>query len=651
MKKNKFNRVFRIILISFLFIIVASTITLIIITYNMDYTLPKIMNIELYDNEDHKYLSYCNNNKQSYVQIDKISPYVIDAFIAIEDKRFYEHKGIDFVRIGGAIIANVKNKKITEGASTITQQYVRTLFLNVERTFKRKINEMMIAINLERKYSKNEILEGYLNTIYFDHGIYGIEDASIYYFNKHAFELSLVEACCLASIPKGPTLYSPIKNSENNLTRRNLILKELLNDGKIDDTVYQEAINTKLTLVGNNPNDDWSNAPYFQDVVINELKKLPNIMELADKGLKVYTTLDTSVNNLIVNSINSRIPDSEIELACYAIEPTTGKVLAIIGGKDYSKSSYNRATNSVRQPGSTIKPFLYLAALESGFTVVTTFKSEATTFYVGKNSYSPHNFQSIYANMDISMVYAIATSDNIYAMKTHLFLGTDKLVSMLKKLNFKGDIPAIPSLALGTNEVSVAELGAGYQALANEGIQIEPIIITKITDFNDQVLYTNNEVKKEVANKSDVYLLNEAMTFVFDNGITYNIRPTGASIASMLNGKYAGKSGSTDTDNWMVGYNPNILFIVWTGYDDNRIIETIEDIRFGKYIWADVISKYKVTKFGSWYEKPNDIIGIDLNPMTGFYASFNEYHRTIYFRKSNIPWYIRLLYTNKPNSY
>lgn len=644
MKKKKFKIIFKYSLIVSLFSLIITTITLIIITYNLNYSLPQISNIELYDNQNNKYLSYCNGNKQSYVELENISDDLINAFISIEDKRFYKHKGIDIIRIFGAIFSNIKNKGLSEGASTITQQYVRTLFLSSDKTFKRKINEILISINLETKYSKEEILEGYLNTIYFDHGIYGVEDACIYYFNKHACEINLLEAVTIASIPKGPSIYSPIKNSENNKNRRNLILKELLKDNKITIDEYNNTINSSLKIIGKNPNNDYSTAPYFQDVIIAELKKNEEIMEYSKKGIKVYTTLDSNLNNIIVNSINNRIPSEEIEIAVYCIEPKTGKVLSIIGGKDYTKSTYNRAINSNRQPGSTIKPFLYLSALENGFTLATTFKSEKTVFYINKKPYSPNNYKDIYANQDISMLYALAVSDNIYAVKTHLFLGMSNLVNILNRFGFKKDFPSIPSLALGSSEVSVKELAEAYQILANEGIKSKPVFITKITDMEDNILYEYKESTTKISDKSDVFLLNYAMTSMFDNNMTYNIRPTGVAISSLLKHKFSGKSGSTDTDNWMVGYNPDILTVVWTGYDDNRLITTMNESRFGKYVWADTVEGYLYNYNSDWYDIPDDVVSIELNPLSGFYAGFDEYHKDIYFKKNNIPWYIRFLY-------
>ena len=642
---KKFLKITKVLLIILVLTVSFLVITFSIINYNLNYEMPQIITVELYDKNNNKYLSYSNNNKQTYVTLDKINQYVIDAFITIEDKRFYNHQGVDFIRIGGAIISDLKNKDFVEGASTITQQYVKNLYLSNDKTIERKISEIMIAMNIERQYTKDEILTGYLNSIYFDSGIYGIEDASIFYFGKSASELTLLEACALASIPKSPTYYSPIKNPENNKQRRNLVLYELYQDNKIDYSTYIENTIKTLELVGIHPENKNENAPYFQDLVIRELKTMGWLNDYTSRGLKVYTTLDSDLNNAIVKSINKRHPDTDIETAVYAVEPKTGNILAVVGGNNYETSSFNRAVDSLRQSGSAIKPFLYLTALEHGFTPATTFKSEETTFYINNESYSPKNYASIYANQDISMVYAIATSDNIYAMKTHLFLGLDELVNTLKRFKISGDIPSIPSLALGTYEISLQELTTAYSALANEGVYVEPTLITKITTFEDEVLYEKKvKTSTVLANKSDVFLLNQSMTSIFDNSMTYNIRPTGGRLASLLNHTYAGKSGTTDTDNIMVGYNPEIVVSVWTGYDDSRKIDDYDDLSYGKYIWADVVESYMYNKKDVWYDIPSDVIGVDLNPMTGFYPSFDEYHKYLYFRKNNIPWYIELLY-------
>lgn len=615
-------------------------------TFNITETIPKIANIELYDNKDNKYLSYSNNRKKTYVKLDNVSPYLVNAILTIEDKRFFEHQGVDIVRIGGAFVKNIKAGKIVEGGSTITQQYVKNLFLNSEQTFKRKIQEIMISIKFESIYEKDELLEGYLNSIYFDHGIYGVADASIYYFNKDVKDLSLLESVVLASIPKGPTIYSPIKNPENNKKRRTLIINELLNDCLITKDEANQALEEELVLVGNNPNNNDDNAPYFQDVVIKELESIPIVKDYAYQGIKVYTTLDIELTKHISNSIKKRIDSEDLETAIYVMEPQTGYVLSIVGGKDYIKSSYNRAIYSERQPASTIKPFLYLTALENGFTPVTTFESSPTTFYFNNKAYSPTNYHSIYANQDISMIYALATSDNIYAMKTHLFLGPDKLALRMKDFGFSGEIPLdLPSLALGAKEVSPKELCEGFNVLANEGIKVTPTLIKKITTFDGEIIYEAKQKETKVAEKSDVYILNEAMTSIFDNNMTYNIRPTGVSINSILKHQFSAKSGSTKTDNWMVGYNPDICAVVWTGFDDSKDITKSQDLKSAKFIWADTVEAYYINKGESnWYKTPDDVVAVELNPMTGFYPTFEEYYKVVYLKEDNLPWYVRLLY-------
>ena len=236
------------------------------------------------------------------------------------------------------------------------------------------------------------------------------------------------------------------------------------------------------------------------------------------------------------------------------------------------------------------------------------------------------------------MVYAIATSDNIYAMKTHLFLGEEKMATTLKRFGFSGDIPAIPSLALGTYEVSLQELTQGYATLANLGVQVEPTFITKVTTFDGLVLYEKDTPEeRKIAHSSNVFLLNQAMTSTFDNRMTYNIRPTGGRIASLLNHTVSGKSGTTDTDNWMMGFNPDVVVGVWTGYDDNRPIENYADLNFGKYLWADIIEGYLDTIETAWYETPDDVISVYLNPMTGFYPGDYDYTKPLYFRTSISP--------------
>ena len=638
---HKINKIIRISLYISITVFSSIMIGFIILANSLDYTIPEIETVILYDKDNNEYLSYSNGKKKSYVKLENINSYLIDAFISIEDKLYFDHTGLDFIRICKAAMVDIIYGEAKEGASTITQQYARNLFLTMDKTWKRKLSEMMIAINLESKYSKEEILEGYLNSIYFDHGIYGVEDAAIYYFGKNSQDLTLLESVSLAAIPKGPTIYSPLKNPDSNKKRRELILKEMYEDGSITEKEYNNALLEKLKFIGINKSKEETQAPFFQDYVLSELKNIPGLKDYAHKGLKVETTLDLSLNNEITNFINNRI-DNDLETSIIVMDPSTGEILSIIGGTSYKKSSYNKAIYAKRQPASTVKPFLYLTALENGFTSSTTFTSEKTTFYIKKDSYTPKNFNDSYPNSEISMAYAMSVSDNIYAVKTHLFLGMEKLKNTLESFGLK-DVPEIPSLALGTYEVTNLEWSSCYQILANEGKKIEPFVIKRITTMDGEVLYENKPTTITCAEKADVYILNELMTNIFDTNIVYNTRPTGIQIASRLSNTFAAKSGSTDTDNWMIGYNKDLLVSIWTGYDDNRLITTRSDKLIAKYLFADIMEEYFSNKKTTWYQTPDDVISVKLNPITGFYGNFNEYTKDLYFRKSNIPWYLRLL--------
>ena len=607
----------------------------------IDFKLPEMVDVKIYDSENKVFLTLNNENKQSYIKLEDISQNIIDCIISVEDKKFYSHKGIDLVRIGGALIKNIKANDIKEGASTITQQYARMLYLTTEQNVKRKTEEILIAMNLERKYTKDEILEGYLNTIYFDHGIYGVNDACKFYFNKTASEVSLAEAAIIASIPKGPVYYSPLKNYERNKARKELIIDEVLKDGKISYSQAQEAKNEDVKFYGKIATTDSNYAPYYQDLIIRELKSLHILENFKAKELHVYTNLDMCLNQIMLEALNKYAPNNDKQqVALFAMNPQNGHVLSVIGGRNYQDSAYNRATDAIRQPGSTIKPFLYYAALNNGFTPITTFKSSPTDFYYDGKVYSPSNFNDIYPNRDVTMAYAIATSDNIYAVKTHLFLGTSVLYNTLINFGFTTKIHNTPSLALGTSEVKLSELTTGYGRIANLGRDISPIYINKITDEEGNVLYENHDKAKQVYNKTNCYILAQTMTNVFDNNLRINISATGAPIANMLSHRYAAKTGTTDTDSLILGFNNEIVLGIWTGYDDNSPLEN-SDAKFIKFLWAEIVEKYmEEIKGDGWYKWEDDVITIKLNPVTGQLASEGEYAKELFFDVNNIPWYL-----------
>ena len=353
----------------------------------------------LLDNKDEQIF-----NNYSWVSLEDISPYLIDATLSTEDKHFYFHIGFDYLRIGKAVISNVMSKSLSEGASTITQQYARNLYLNYEKTWKRKFDEAVLAFELETHYSKDEILEGYLNTINYG-GVFGIENASEYYFDKSARDLTLAEAAMLAGIPQSPANYSPLYNEELAKKRQKTVLTLMKNNKKISDEEVNEAYGEKLNYVGNKGSDITSGLLYFKDAVISELKEIPSIPDslLTTGGIKIYTTLDSKAQMELENSIDSKNM-GELQVSSILMNPDNGEVLALIGGTDYNKSQFNRAISAKRQVGSTMKPFLYYTALENGFTSASSFISEKTTFsFANSKTYTPKNYNDKYANGPLCM--------------------------------------------------------------------------------------------------------------------------------------------------------------------------------------------------------------------------------------------------------
>lgn len=626
--KKKTKKILKITLLPLLIIVLGN-----IIFYVYCFLTPKL---EI--NKSQSYYLYDNNSKlvfgdNDWIPLDKISDDLINATISTEDKYFYKHIGFDYLRIGKAAITNIINRNKSEGASTITQQYARNLFLNFDKTWKRKIDEAILAGELEVHYTKKEILEGYLNTINYG-GVYGIESASKYYFDKSASNLSLAEAALLAGIPKSPNNYSPIKNYSKAKERQKIVLTMMKKNKVISEEEYQKALNENITIVGKSKESNIVSVNYFKDSVLEELKSLKqipsNIIETG--GLKIYTTLDSEAQEDLENSVQKYINnEQELETSAIMMNPDTGGIMALIGGNNYNKSQYNRATNSKRQIGSTMKPILYYTALESGFTPSSSFTSEKTTFTFSEGkTYSPKNYNDKYAEGPISMAAAISYSDNIYAVKTHLFLGEDMLINTAKRIGITSKLTPIPSLALGTEEMSLMEITAAYSSFANQGYKINPHFIKKVEDSKGNTLYENKEEKIEVLNSSLTYILNEMLTYTYNkNFIDYNY-PTLISLLPNITHKYAIKSGTTDTDLLIMGYNKNAVLSVWTGYDDNKKIDSTK-YSYHKNIWIDTMESYFKNHEAQWYDIPDNVVGVLVNPITGTLVEDNAEKKEMFF--------------------
>jgi len=573
-----------------------------------------------------------------WIGYDNISQNVINATVAIEDRHFFSHAGFDFLRIGKALYNNILSGSMNEGASTITQQYAKNLYLDFDKTLERKINEAWLTVRLETHYSKEDILEGYLNTINYG-GIFGVENASKYYFGKSSNDLSIAEAALLAGIPNRPSAYSPFVDFTASKQRQLVVLKAMVRDGYITEQQLNDAYNEELVFYDNSNNESLNSIMYFQDAVISELKTINSIPSsfLKTGGLKIYTTLDLKAQEAIENSIKKNIT-SDIQVASVVMNPNTGEILGLVGGTDYSKSQYNRALQANRSVGSTIKPFLYYAALENNFTASTTFTSEQTTFVFSEDeTYSPSNYGSLYPNKEISLASAIATSDNIYAVKTHLFLGSDVLVDTMKRVGVTTKLDSIPSLALGSQPISLLEMTSAYSTLANEGYKIKPHFITKIEDINGNVLYEYKETKEAVLNKSITFILSELLSNSSNIKYASYTHPTAYAISDKLTKKYAIKTGTTDYDHLVFGYNKDVVVGTWAGYDDNREI-LYNDTFNNKVMWADIIESYLSDKNNSWYDMPNNVVGILADTQTGKIATKETKNSSIqYYLKGTEP--------------
>ena len=607
---------------------------------------PKIMinsanNIALYDSNEE--IFFKGSESKKWIELSDINKNLINATIYTEDKNFYSHFGFDFLRIGKAIITNFLNHSINQGASTITQQYAKNLFLNFDKTFKRKWDEAWYTLRIEANYSKDEILEGYLNTINYGHGQYGIGNASRYYFGKDAKDLSLAEASMLAAIPKAPSNYSPLINYEAAKNRQKIILNSLVRNGIISKNEKIKAINEELKFIGEEESSSLTSINYFQDAVLDELKDIDNIPNnYSDiKGLKIYTTLHYDMQSILEEQIKNAFGDNNsLETASVIMDPNTGGVMALIGGRDYNKSSYNRAISSSRQVGSTMKPFLYYAALENGFTASTAFLSEETSFPVeNEKIYSPNNYNNKYGNKPISMATAIAYSENIYAVKTHQFLGYDALINMAKRVGITEKLESIPSLPLGTNEINILHMAAGYSSFANLGYKVTPHFIKKVIDGNGNTLYESKEEKELVLNPSLAFILNNLLTATYDPlYVDYNY-PTAISLSAKLKHKYGLKSGTTDSDNWNIGFNKNLVCAVWVGHDNNDSLIS-SDYKYAQNIWYKTVESIEkdLDENDGWYEKPKNVVGVLVEPISGKpLADTSKNTKLIYFLKGTEP--------------
>lgn len=576
----------------------------------------------IYDGHGAELTSLASGQKQQHsVKLSDIAPDVIHATIATEDRQFYHHVGIDFKGIARAMLVNIESMSKKQGASTLTQQLARNLYLNHDRTWARKVKEAQYALQLEMKYSKDDILEQYLNQVYYGHGAYGIEAAAQLFFGKKARDLTLAESAILAGIPRGPSYYSPYFNMKNAKDRQKVVLQGMVETGYISQEQAQNAYNETLAIRPKEERSELLVAPYFRDYVRQELDSLgiPD-QQVEAGGLRVYTTLDKRAQAAGEQAISKYIPaDGDLQAALVSIDPRNGYLKAMVGGKNYRLNQYNRVFTNTRQPGSSFKPFVYLAALEKrAITAVTHFVSQPTTFTYdnGRQQYRPSNYGGKYYG-DIDLRHAIAVSDNIYAVSTIMKIGPEEVISLSRRLGIDSSMKPLPSLALGTFPVSPIEMASAYGVFSNEGKRVIPRSVLKVIDSSGNVLYEAPPVQAEqVVKPADAYVLTSLMESVFESG------GTGSRVAPSMKRPVAGKTGTTDTDAWIVGYTPELSTAVWVGYDKGRMISVTESHKAAP-IFAEYTEQALSNVPPKIFTVPDNVVSVYIDTDTGKLAGDN----------------------------
>lgn len=542
------------------------------------------------------------------IDINKVPQNLQNAFIAAEDNRFYEHIGIDPIGIFRAIFANLTNRGIAQGGSTITQQLAKNAFLSQEQTLKRKIQEAMLALEIEHKYSKKEILEMYMNQIYFGQGAYGIQTAAKTYFNKDVNELTLTQCAMLAGLPKSPNYYSPFNNLNEAKKRKNVVLDQMVKYGYVSAAEAEDAKNQDLGLSKSHQSKEADEYASFIDYISQQVAKKYGDDALYKEGLKIYTTMDVDKQHAAVRAMRN-LPNNytdengltQPQAAIVSIDPKTGHILAMVGGR--GQDSFNRASMAVRQPGSAFKPFVYLTALQHDMTPDTTMDDQPVTY----GNWSPKNAGGSYSGT-MTLSDALAHSVNTIAVQLADQVGTKNIIANAKKmgittLDAKDDNLA---MALGglTKGVTPLEMASAYGTFANKGVHVKPTAIVKILDRNGNVLEDASTLEKEetktrVMSEREAYEMTTMLEGVIDHG-------TGT--AAAIGRPAAGKTGTTDDnkDAWFVGYTPDIVTAVWIGDDTGS--HSLGEIYGGTIpaeIWKDYMSSATSDESGGDFSAPS----------------------------------------------
>ncbi len=557
-----------------------------------------------------------SEQNQVNVNLEEISPYFLKGVIAVEDKRFYKHHGIDFSGMLRAIFLDIKAGKIIAGGSTITQQTAKNLYLSNERTLSRKIKELYYALLLENKYSKDEILSMYCNSIYFGHGAYGVELASRTFFAKRAQDLSLAQAALLAGIPQSPSNYDPYIHPEEAQKRQSQVLERMVEEGMISEAEKAAAVKEPLQYKRAQFADD--EAPYFVAMVREHLREQYGDSVVYQGGLKIYTTLDLDMqkaaNNAYLEGMKNQNPDLQVALA--ALDASNGQIRAMVGGRDFNTSSYNRVF-STRQPGSTFKPFVYSLAIERGYTPASMLTCEEKEFQLTNGDvYKPTDYGTEpYHWRDFTLKEAISISDNVVAVTLTDLLGVNEATSYAKQFGFP-DLKAVLSLPLGSNEVTPLDLAAGYSTFANHGVYNAPSYLLKVIDKDGNVLEKYSPRAESIVSAENAYIITNMLTGVMEPG------GTGSALKAKVGRVVAGKTGTTEQKNdaWFVGYTPQLCCAVWVGYDQGKAANLFGGSAAGP-IWASFIHDASAKLTEKDFEQPADVDLINICLDTGLIAT------------------------------
>ena len=554
---------------------------------NMDETLIPDAASQFYDINGNVIYTTLSEERRIPVNIDKIPKHVQKAFIAIEDNRFYEHGGIDYRGTARALVSTLSGREV-QGGSTITQQLAKNAFLTQERSIIRKIKEAFIAKELEHKYTKDEILSMYLNRIYFGQGAYGIESASLYYFDKHVQNLDIAEAATLAAIPKSPNYYNPFENPQESKKRQELVIDQMVKYGFIN---AEQAAQAKAKKMVYSTSHKVKSDPrgYFFDMISQKVIEEVGADALYKGGLKIYTTLDMDMQKAAENAMH-HLPSyytdgkklTQPQMALAAVDPKTGYVKAMIGGRGQDK--FNRATLAVRQPGSAFKPFVYLTAMQNGFTPASIIEDKEEEFAKG---WKPQNSDMKWHGK-VSLRTALKRSFNVPTIKLAREVGVDKIVANAEKMGIStlvdsgaySDVNLAMALGGLSKGVNPLEMASAYGVLATNGLYSKPIALLKIVDREGKVLYQAKPQTKRVIDATSAYLTTNMLEDVLVSGTAGGMgigRPA------------AGKTGTTDTyiDAWFVGYTPDLSTAVWVGDDNNKPMQRMYGSGAPLSIWHD----------------------------------------------------------------